>query len=104
MVYVKIHSDTDKVKVKLLKDDEWCPDPSLLWYLFDKIREFCPEDDRDVTCPEPTLPRPPRSRAGTPAVEDDDSPSSPLPWMSVTKLSVCTSADDTVSLPPTKKT
>ncbi len=32
------------------------------WYLHDKIREFCPVADRDVTCPVPK----PTSRQGTP--------------------------------------
>ncbi len=31
------------------------------WYLFDKIREFCPVADQDVTCPEPSSPRPTQS-------------------------------------------
>ena len=28
------------------------------WYLFDKIREFCPAAGQDITCPEPSTPRP----------------------------------------------
>ncbi len=28
-------------------------------YLFDKIREFCPEESRDITCPYPNAPAPP---------------------------------------------
>ena len=84
VVYVKVHSDDAEVKIDLMKKNAWHPEPSLLpsqitpkglsnerqWYLFDKIREFCPEQDRDVTCPEPTVPRP-TSRAGTPLLEDD---------------------------------
>ena len=80
VVYARNHSDTPKVKVNLLRGP-WSPDvneypiPKGLsaerqWYLFENIRVFCPEDDMDVTCPKPTVPRP-NSRAGTPA--DDDS-------------------------------
>ncbi len=33
------------------------------WYLFDKVRVFCPVADKDVTCPEPYSPAPrPASR------------------------------------------
>ena len=28
------------------------------WYLFEKIREFCPDNSKDKTCPLPELPRP----------------------------------------------
>ncbi len=35
------------------------------WYLYEKIREFCPAADRDVTCPLPSVPKP-TSRQGTP--------------------------------------
>ncbi len=37
------------------------------WYLYDKIREFCPESNRDVTCPLPSVPKP-TSRHGTPEI------------------------------------
>ena len=40
------------------------------WYLFDKIREFCPEQCRDITCPRPTVPRPTSSSCNTPEVEE----------------------------------
>ena len=39
--------------------------PERQWYLHDHIRPFCPEEDQDVTCPVPDVPRP-SSRAGTP--------------------------------------
>ena len=85
VVYARKHSDTPEVKVNLLKGP-WSPDPNEYptqiipkglsaerqWYLFEKIREFCPEGDMDVTCPKPTVPRP-NSRAGTPADDDDAS-------------------------------
>ena len=46
--------------------------PERQWYLYDKIREFCPDD---ITCSLPEGPRP-GSRAGTPnrEAEDDVSP------------------------------
>ena len=45
------------------------------WYLFESIRPFCPQNDQDVTCPQPTAPKP-NSRAAIPA--DDNDPSSPI--------------------------
>ena len=83
VVYVKTHSDEEEVKFNLLKkSSQMSPDPSEYpervqpkglsaerqWYLFDQIREFCPEGDRDVTCPRPSVPKP-GSRAGTPVAE-----------------------------------
>lgn len=81
VVYTKVHSDDkDWKKFDLRKStSSWCPDPSEYptrvipkglsqerqWYLHDSIREFCPEEYRDITCPVPSVPRP-RSRAGTP--------------------------------------
>ena len=70
VVYARKHSDTPEVKVNLLRGP-WSPDPNEYptqtipkglsaerqWYLFEKIREFCPEDDMDVTCPILTVPR-----------------------------------------------
>lgn len=96
VVYARKHSDTAEEKVELLKDSSWSPGPQEYpavvhpeglsakrqWYLFDKIRQFCPVNARDVTCPEPSVPRP-TSRAGTPAhLSDDDDDGSlapPLP-------------------------
>ena len=52
--------------INLLKDPSWHPvnlpeqvvPPGLplerQWYLFEKIREFCPEECRDLVCPEPS--------------------------------------------------
>ena len=68
-VFVRSKSDSPEVDVKLLKDD-WNPDhtelperimPSGLtlnrqWYLHNKIREFCPDECKDLTCPEPSEP------------------------------------------------
>ena len=47
------------------------------WYLFDKIREFCPEQCCDLTCPRPTVPRPTSSSRNTPEVDEvPDTPES----------------------------
>lgn len=70
-VFVRETSDGPEVEYKLLKN-EWsptatdlpeCNTPSGLsanrqWYLFNKIREFCPEEAQDVTCPKPGVPEP----------------------------------------------
>lgn len=86
VVYTKVNADDEDEKRSKLLKDSWVPDaneypprvsPKGLsterqWYLYDQIREFCPEEDRDVTCPEPEVPRP-RSRAGTPANNSDNS-------------------------------
>ena len=70
-VFTKLKSDSPEVEHKLLKHD-WCPTstdlpkpilPSGLplsrqWYLFNKIREFCPQDCKDTTCLKPAVPEP----------------------------------------------
>ena len=81
-VYTKVQCDDSAEKKETLLKKPWPPDaselPSLVmpkglsaerqWYLYESIREFCPPDARDLTCSEPTIPKP-GSRAGTPAVE-----------------------------------
>ena len=64
-VMVRNSSTDEKRMINFLKDPSWCPvnlpeqviPPGLPLerqkYLFDKIREFCPEDCRDLVCPEP---------------------------------------------------
>ena len=60
------NSTTDSWRtINLLKDTSWRPSdfPEQLvphgltlerqWYLFDKIREFCPEQCQDLVCPKP---------------------------------------------------
>ena len=56
--------------IKPLKDD-WQPNaqdlPCIIpplglslerqWYLYERIREFCPEEDRDAVCPRPSTPK-----------------------------------------------
>ena len=90
-VFVKEHSDSTEVRIDLLKDS-WSPDAHELprltpprglsadrqWYMFEQIRPFCPDDDKDVTCPKPSVPKP--GRATTPApvppeLENEHTPS-----------------------------
>ena len=69
-VFVKSSSDSPETKIKLLKDTTWKPDKHVLpevitapglsverqWYLFNKIREFCPDEVKDLVCPQPATP------------------------------------------------
>ena len=44
------------------------------WYLYDKIRRYCRDECKNLTCPIPDTPRP-SSRQSTPGiVEDEDAP------------------------------
>ena len=68
--YVKERADTQQTRIQLLKSP-WMPDgselPSIIqpkglsperqWYLYDQIGPFCPENDRNITCPFPTVPK-----------------------------------------------
>lgn len=114
VVVARIHSDMPEEEVNLLKDETWLPDPTELpdqvfpkglsperqWYLFDKIRQFCPEEDQDVSCPKPTVAKP-RSRAGTPNMDDNvgDNATQPVP----PSMEVLSEDDDDASLPVLKK-
>ena len=96
VVYVKEHVDTPELEIELMKATPcWSPDPQVLpsiispkglsakrqWYLHDCIRPFCPDGDKDTTCPLPDVPKP-GSAPGTPArsqqprLEDDIEPPS----------------------------
>ena len=89
-VFVRVRSDSAEVRFPLLKEP-WTLDadklPSVIpphglsadrqWYLYESIRPFCPDEDRDTVCPLPSVPKP-AGRAGTPnldATEDDPAPS-----------------------------
>lgn len=80
-VFVKVHADTEEIEIDLMKHKPgWAPDHSELppivppkglsaerqWYLYESIWPFCPEGDKDLTCPLPTVPKP-GSAPGTPA-------------------------------------
>ena len=67
VVYVKSSGCGAEKRITLLKDTLWQPSPSDLpsvivpnglslerqWYLYTKIREFCPEAVKDLVCPKP---------------------------------------------------
>ena len=77
-VFVRDRVSSSEREIKLLQDDGWSPSPHNLppvipppglsserkQYLFEKIREFCPPDCRDLVCPDPSLapPTPKRTR------------------------------------------
>ena len=80
VVFVKEHADTEEEEIDLFKaTTHWTPDPEELprvvvpkglsaerqWYLYDSIRPFCPDGDKDTTCPLPGVPKP-GSAPGTP--------------------------------------
>ena len=89
---MKEHADTAERKITLSKSaSTWSPDPHALppivppkglsaeqqWYLFDTISEFCPDSDKDLTCPLPDVVRPTSSAPGTharmvPTMGEDD--------------------------------
>ena len=66
-VFVKASSDGVERSIQLLKDPSWKPTATHLppviipnglslerqWYLFDKIREFCADEAKDLVCPKP---------------------------------------------------
>ena len=79
-VFVRQYADISETALSLVRDD-WNPDPSLLppriepkgldderkWYLYERIRPFCTEEQRDIVAPQPVVPNPKRRR--TPAPE-----------------------------------
>lgn len=91
-VFVWEQCDHSEVEIDLLKAP-WKPDvdelPSVIpplglsverqWYVYEQIRPFCPEDDKDTVCPLPSVPKPGGSRPGTPHPEDDGLANPPPP-------------------------
>lgn len=69
-VFVRSSSDDTEKKIKLVKDLSWKPHKNFLpeqvippglslerqWYLYNKIREFCPDNAKDMVCPQPSTP------------------------------------------------
>jgi len=89
-IFTRERADSAEVKVNLLKSSATHPEfsaPSRLvptglslqrqWYLFSKIREFCPENTRNIVCPHPTEELQ-LSRYPSPAPMDDCPPQSPI--------------------------
>ena len=70
VVFVKNACDDKEGKINLLKSTTWRPTPTTLpayitppglsleqqWYLFNKIRDFCPDNAKDIVCPKPSTP------------------------------------------------
>ena len=81
-VFVKEQNDTPEVELILLKEP-WDVDSDTLpnivpphglsierqWYLYERIRPFCPDEDKDTVCLLPSSPKPGGSRWGTPHPE-----------------------------------
>ena len=69
-VFVKDSSDGTERRINLLKDKSWRPSaadlPEIItppglslerqWYLYNKIRDFCPDNTKDLVCPLPSQP------------------------------------------------
>jgi len=67
---VKNASDEPEVKINILKNTTWKPSadtlPSIInppgfpldrqHYLYNKMREFCPDEAKDLVCPLPAKP------------------------------------------------
>ena len=65
-VEVRLESDSESEKISLLIDHTWSPPSNQLppvvsplslslewqWYLFSHIREYCPEEVKDIVCPQ----------------------------------------------------
>ena len=92
IIKVKEWSDSPTVSVKLLRDENSLPavdtlpdivqprglSPERQWYLYHKIREFCPLSAQDATCPLPSVPNP-SSRYSTPLGSPEHSTQSQSP-------------------------
>ena len=72
VVFVRNSSSDAERSIQLFKDQSWSPSPHELpqkivppglslereWYLYDKIREFCSDEAKDIVCPQPSQPLP----------------------------------------------
>ena len=102
IVTVQEHCDSAKTSIPILKD-KWMPLRETLpqqifpkglsverqWYLYEQIRSFCPESDKNTTCPLPSVPKS-VSRSGTPNPEClRDAPDTPSPTSSPPPKRLC---------------
>ena len=92
--FVRASTDEPEKEIEILQDTGWQPSPSNLpniimpvglsrerqWYLYKKIREFCPAHCRDLVCPMPTGENP-----ASPAPSPDDSSAHSIPGPPPTK-------------------
>lgn len=78
-VHVKEHADTEVKHINIIRSPSTVPSPELpptvtprglpperQWYLYDHIRDFCPEDAKDLVAPLPSVPKPGPSAPPTP--------------------------------------
>ena len=85
-IHIKQYSNSDQATtIKLCIDPDWIPskdelpevvttnglDVARKWYLYNQIREFCPESKKDIVCPLPkeAVPQPP-SRPPSPRLSN----------------------------------
>ena len=79
------------------------------WYLYEKIREFCPENFKDVTCPRPSAPLESSSPSCSPSpAPPPPSSSTPLPTGTTAATATATTSTSTatttdVDEPPAKR-
>ena len=93
VIFVKEKAGSAEVERNILKDKNWKPTADLLppvlppsglslqrqWYLYEKIREFCPDHLKDTTCPRPgeTAEDPSPSHSPSPTPSQSPTPSPP---------------------------
>ena len=99
-------SDDSVMREQLLRDPTVIPSSSLpavvlpigmssqrQWYLYDKIRQFCPDECKDLTCPYPSCARPATSssRRSTPEAEQVPEPAEEVevPVSSTKRVRTC---------------
>ena len=99
-------TDDSVMREQLLRDPTVIPSSSLppvvlpigmsserQWYLYDKIRQFCPDECKDLTCPYPSCARPATSssRRSTPEAEQVREPAEEVevPVSSTKRVRTC---------------
>ena len=105
-IFVKERAGSAEVNRTILKDKNWKPTadqlPPILpptglsqqrqWYLYEKIREFCPDYLKDTTCPRPSDPA--QDPGSIPSSSPTPSRSSPSPSPTDTTADTITSNKD----------
>ena len=120
-IFVKEKAGSTEVKRSILKVKSWSPKADQLppvlppaglsskrqWYLHDKIREFCPDNFKDVTCPRPSAPLENLSPSRSPSpAPPPPSSSTPLPTGTTAATATATPSTATttdVDEPPAKR-
>jgi hypothetical protein len=115
-IFTKEKTGSTEVKRSILKVASWSPQADQLppvlhpaglsskrqWYLYDKIREFCPENVQDITCPRPSAPPERLSPSRSPSPIPPPSSSTPRTTAATATATASTAITDTDE-PPTKK-